>query len=181
MGRDKTREHTCNAYIVKSNNGSKEKNIIQLNQDVHVCGMFGGYMVANLILLCSLTHISFLKLGNILQENRGYLYSSLFFLRFFSSGHLSTHCFKYSEHLCVHFFSFSFFLLFFKLLHSPMSFSTTNLWERFQQQLGAFILSGNLTSMFLCLPQCRSRIFLVDLNGRHIFAPTPSIRVVERS
>ena len=41
IGRDKTREHTCNAYIVRSNNRSKEKNVIQSNQDVHVCG----YMV----------------------------------------------------------------------------------------------------------------------------------------
>ena len=41
------------------------------------------YMVANLILLCFLTHISLLKLGNILQENRGYLYSSLFFSSLF--------------------------------------------------------------------------------------------------
>jgi hypothetical protein len=44
IGRDKTREHTYNAYIVKLNNGSKEKNIRQLNQDVHMCGMFGGYI-----------------------------------------------------------------------------------------------------------------------------------------
>ena len=34
-------EHTCNAYIVKSNNGSKESLVIQSNQDVHVWG----YMV----------------------------------------------------------------------------------------------------------------------------------------
>ena len=44
IGRDKTREHTCNAYIVKSSNGSKEKNVIQSNQDVHMCGIFGGYI-----------------------------------------------------------------------------------------------------------------------------------------
>ena len=44
IGRDKTIEHTCNAYIVKSSNGSKEKNVIQSNQDVHVCGIFGGYI-----------------------------------------------------------------------------------------------------------------------------------------
>jgi hypothetical protein len=37
-------EHTCNAYIVKSNNGSEEKNVIQSNQDVYVCGKFGGYI-----------------------------------------------------------------------------------------------------------------------------------------
>jgi hypothetical protein len=42
IGRGKTREHTCNAYSVKSNNGSKEKNMVQLNQDVHVCGIFCG-------------------------------------------------------------------------------------------------------------------------------------------
>ena len=39
-------EHTCNAYIVKSNNGFKESWVIQSNQDVHVCGcmvdIYGG-------------------------------------------------------------------------------------------------------------------------------------------
>ena len=33
-------EHTCDTYIVKSNNGSKESQVIQLNQDVHVCGIW---------------------------------------------------------------------------------------------------------------------------------------------
>ena len=46
--------HSCIAYFSKSNNGSMEKNIIQSNQDVQVCG----YKVAILILLCSLKHIS---------------------------------------------------------------------------------------------------------------------------
>ena len=31
-------KHTCIAYIAKSNKGSMEKNIIPLDQDVHVCG-----------------------------------------------------------------------------------------------------------------------------------------------
>ena len=44
IGRDKTREHTWNAYIVKSSKGSKEKNVIRSNQDVHVCGLLGGYI-----------------------------------------------------------------------------------------------------------------------------------------
>jgi hypothetical protein len=47
MGIDKCmKEHTYNTYIVKSNLGSKESWIIQLNQDVHVCGVmkiYGGY------------------------------------------------------------------------------------------------------------------------------------------
>jgi hypothetical protein len=30
------------AYIVKSNPGSKEGNVILFDQDVHVCEMFGG-------------------------------------------------------------------------------------------------------------------------------------------
>ena len=36
--------HTCNAYIVKSNNGSKERWVIQSNKDVYVCGIYGGYI-----------------------------------------------------------------------------------------------------------------------------------------
>jgi len=30
-------KRTCNAYIDKSNKGSMEKNVIPLDQDVHVC------------------------------------------------------------------------------------------------------------------------------------------------
>jgi hypothetical protein len=30
--------HTCIAYIAKSDNGSMEKCVISLDQDVHVCG-----------------------------------------------------------------------------------------------------------------------------------------------
>jgi len=40
-------EHTCNSYIVKSNNGSTENQGIQSNQDVHVYGIWqiGVYIV----------------------------------------------------------------------------------------------------------------------------------------
>jgi len=40
-------EHTCNSYIVKSNNGSIENQGIQSNQDVHVYGIWwiGVYIV----------------------------------------------------------------------------------------------------------------------------------------
>jgi hypothetical protein len=31
-------KHTCIAHIAKSNNGSMEKHVIPLDQDVHVCG-----------------------------------------------------------------------------------------------------------------------------------------------
>jgi len=33
-------EHTCNSYIVKSNNGSTKNRGIQLNQDVRVYGVW---------------------------------------------------------------------------------------------------------------------------------------------
>ena len=40
-------KHTCNSYIVKSNNGSIENQGIQSNQDVHVYGIWwiGVYIV----------------------------------------------------------------------------------------------------------------------------------------
>ena len=73
------------------------------------CACVWIYMVANLILLCSLkTYLSFETWKHLL-ENRGYLIH----LSFFLGGHLSTHCFKYLEHYCVHFFQllvFSFFI-----------------------------------------------------------------------
>lgn len=53
------------------------------------------YMVANLILICSLkTYISFRNLETIARE-KGLSYSSLlFFVLLFSYGHVSTHCFR---------------------------------------------------------------------------------------
>jgi len=35
-------QQTYLVYIVKSNPGSKERSVILLDQDVHVCGIFGG-------------------------------------------------------------------------------------------------------------------------------------------
>ena len=100
-------EHTCNAYIVKSNNGSKESWVIQSNQDVHMCGYTRWiYVVANLILPCFLKTSLSWNLEIFLQENWNYLIHLFFF---FLGGHLSTtHCFKYRGHLCVHFFWINF-------------------------------------------------------------------------
>jgi hypothetical protein len=96
------KEHTCNTYIVKSNDGSNESSAIQSNQDVHVCGcMVDIYMVANLNLLCSLKTYLSIETWKHLLENRGDLIHLFFFSSFFSSGHLSTHCFPYLEHFYV--------------------------------------------------------------------------------
>jgi hypothetical protein len=112
IGRDKTREHTCNVYIVKSNNGSNENNVIQSNQDVHVCGILCGYIWwLPKLYNAPWKHIYVLKLGKFFCKRAGAIFISLF-----SGGYLSTHCFQYLGHFCVHFF----FLLFF-ILHSPMS------------------------------------------------------------
>jgi hypothetical protein len=47
-------KHTCIAYIIKSKRGSKEKDVMLLDQDEHVCEI---YMLAILILLFSLKHV----------------------------------------------------------------------------------------------------------------------------
>ena len=100
------KEHTCTTYIVKSNLGFKESWVIQSNQDVHVW-MYGIYMVANLILLCSLKTYHSFETWKHLLDNRGYLILLFFF---FLGRHLSTHCFKYLGHLSI-FFQLLFFLL----------------------------------------------------------------------
>ena len=42
------------------------------------------------------------------------------------------------------------------------------------QELGAFIWwMKNLSSMFLFAPSVRVEHFWVDLNGKHVFVPTP--------
>ena len=80
----KVSRHTCIAYFAKSNNGSMKKNIIQSNQDVQVCG----YIVAILILLCSLKHFSLfmeiLKKTFLLEHGLSlFFYVSLFLSSFF--------------------------------------------------------------------------------------------------
>jgi hypothetical protein len=135
---------------------------------VHVCGymvdIYGGYPNSTL-LLGNLT--LFWNLEIFLQENRGYLIH----LSFFSGGHLSTHCFRYLRHLCV-FFSTFFYEYFFI---APYIFSATKLWERYQQELWAFIWwMKNLSSMFLVFtPSIGVKYILMNLNGKHVFTPTP--------
>jgi hypothetical protein len=93
LDRDK---HTCIAYFAKSNNRSKEKDVIQSNQDVHVCEKF---LVANLILLCSLKHISL------------YWDLEFFFLRTWDIFILIFLLFYFFFLIISFFLSFSFYLL----------------------------------------------------------------------
>ena len=83
IGRDKTRAYLQCIYCKVKQRIQRELSHIIKSRCACVWNVWWIYMVANLILLCSLTHISLLKLGNILQENRGYLYSSFFFCSLF--------------------------------------------------------------------------------------------------
>ena len=76
------------------------------------------YMVANLILLCSLkTYLSFETWKHFCKRTWAILFISLSF----SGRHLNTHCFKYLKHFCVHFFLFSFFMNNFCIAHASFS------------------------------------------------------------
>ena len=106
------------------------------------CACVWIYMVANLILLCSLKHISLdWNLENTLQENMRYLIHLFFSL--FSGGHLRTHCFQYLEYLSIFFNTFSLnnFCIATCLFSAIETFQ-----ERFLQELRAFIL----LNLFLC-------------------------------
>ena len=149
----KVSRHTCIAYFAKSINGSMEKNIIQSNQDVQVCG----YIEAILILLCSLKHISlfietlkkpFVRTWTIFYSLLSFLPSPFFFMSHF-------------------FFS------------SLMSLFTIKLLRERSYKFGAFILIEPNQDIFVH-SQCRSRtFFLVDPKWNVSLAPTPSVWVVQ--
>ena len=81
--------------------------------------IYGGYIWwLILILLCSLIAYLSFETWKQLLVSWGYLIHL-----FFSDGHLSTHCFKYLGHFCVHFFSSSFFINNFCI--APCLFSAT--------------------------------------------------------
>jgi hypothetical protein len=72
--------------------------VLRTKPDIHyMCGyMVDIYMVANLILLCSLKTYLSLKLGINFARKYWLSYSSLFL-----GGHLSTHCFRYLGQLSI--------------------------------------------------------------------------------
>ena len=116
--------HTCIAYFAKSNNGSMEKNIIQSNQDVQVCG----YIEAILILLCSLKHISLFI--ETLKKPFVRTWAIFFFFPFF---HVSL------------FLSSKIFMI------APCLFSLQNFWERDHTYL-EHLFWKSLTNIFLFTP-----------------------------
>ena len=141
--------HTCIAYFAKSNNGSMEKNIIQSNQDVQVCG----YIDAILILLCSLKHFSLFieTLKRPFVRTWAIFYSFLFFSFFFMS-HFFFH----------HFLNDSLKYLF-----------TTKLFRERSYICGAFILKEPNQYIFVH-SRCRSRTFFWwILSGMYVLRLLP--------
>jgi hypothetical protein len=61
-----------------------------------------------------------------------------------------------------------------------MSLSATKLWEKYQQELGAFIWwMKSLTNIFFDVySQCMSKIFLGGFGWNDMFRTFPSVRVV---
>ena len=77
------------------------------------------YMVANLILLCSLkTYLSFEIWKYFYKKTWAILFIS-FFLFLFSGGHVSTHCFRYLRHLSI-FSQLFFFMNNFCIAHASL-------------------------------------------------------------
>ena len=105
------------------------------------------YLVANLILLCSLkTYLSFQSWKHFCKRTGAILFIFFFFL----GGHLSTHYFQYISDTYPFFNSFCpFFMNYFCI--APCLFSATKLWERYQQELWSicFEWMENLSNMFL--------------------------------
>ena len=111
-----------------------------------MCMCVDMYMVANLILLCFLKHISLVETLKHFQENMGYL-----FLWRASEYPL----FSISRTLVHFLILFLSFMNKFCITHA--SFLQLKLFKRdIYQKLGAFIL----TNFFCVYSQCRSRTFL---------------------
>ena len=126
---------------------------------MYVCGIYGGYICwLILILLCSLkTYLSF-KTWKQLLESRGYLIHI-----FFSGGHLSTHCFRYLEHLSI-FFQYSLFLFMNNFCIDHASFSIIGNFSR-----ETFIRTWSIYPnklIFVSIPSVGVEDFWVD--GKHV-------------
>ena len=83
--------NTCNSCIVKSTNGSIENRGIQLNQDVHVYGIW--WIGAFVVFVANFYFFGNSSLLKLFWKDMGYLY----YLLFFYSGRRasSTQCFNY--------------------------------------------------------------------------------------
>ena len=131
------------------------------------------YMVDILILLCSLkTSLSFESWKYFCKRTRAILFIFLLFL----GGHLSTHCFQYLEHFCVHFFLF-FFFFYEQLLHSPMPlFCNKTLRDSNKNLEHLFGGCKTYQDVFGVYSQCRSETFLSGSKWNGMFLHLPPMQ-----
>ena len=163
------KEHTYNTYIVNSNLGSKR----ELSHTIKSrCACVWMYMVANLILLCSLkTYLSFKTWEQLCKKTWAVLFISSFL-----GGHRSTHCFQYLGHLSIFFNFFSFFLFFMNnFCIAPCLFSATKLLRDSNKNLEHLFSGYPIGYIFGVHSQCRSKTFLSGSKWNGIFLRLPSV------
>jgi hypothetical protein len=132
-------KHTCIVYIVKSKQGSKEKDVIILIK-MCMCVEYI-YMVAIIILLCSLKHVSLVwNLENTFAREHGLSFLSFFFfLSFFMAGIWVPIVLDFL-HVCPFFNTF--------LLHSHMPLLQL---KNFKKDINKNLEHLFLAYFFLCL------------------------------
>ena len=133
--------------------------------------IYGGYPNSTVLL----ENISLLWNLKKIARAQGLSYSSLSFFRQASKHPF----FKYLRHFCVHFFQpfFSFFLMN-NFCIAPCLFSATKLWEIATRTWNIYLVDGKpIKHVFLFTPSVGLEQFWVDLDGRHVFAPTQSVVV----
>ena len=158
------KEHICNIYIVKSNLGSKESKSYNQIKMCMCIDVWWIYMVANLILLCSLkTYLSFGTQKILCKKTWAILFIS------FLGGHLSTHCFRYLGYLSI--FSQLFFMKNFCI--APCFFSTTKLLRDNNKNLEHLFDGKPIKHVFSVLSQCKSKTFLGGSRWNACFCAYP--------
>jgi hypothetical protein len=123
---------------------------------MHVCGI---YMVAILIQLCSLNHISLVwNIENTFARDHGLSFFISFFFLFFMAGIWVPIILDISD-------AYPFFIiLFFLHSHMPLSCNSKTLKRDIYKNLEHLFL----TTSFCVFSQCKSRTFWVD--GKYVVA-----------
>ena len=109
IGRKKARAHLKYIYCKVKQWIQREMSRTIKSRCARVWNIWWVYMVAILILLCSLkTYLLFETWKQFCKKTWAILFIS--FSLFFPGGHLSTHCFRYLGHLSIFSHHFFFFL-----------------------------------------------------------------------
>ena len=129
------------------------------------------YMVANLILLCSLkTYLSFESWKQLCKKIGAILFIFFFF---FSGGHLSTHCFSNSD-TCP-FFSYLFLFFMNNFCIATCFFSAIELLRDSNKNLEHLFGGYPIGHIFCVHSQCRRKTFLGGSRWNGMFLRLPPV------